>query len=301
MQSSKGSFFERLARKCAQRPGIVIIIWIMLLAIGAALFATIFTKNMTTVTEFTTATDSKKADDLFKERFPQAAYKVENAVITSDTYTADDPEFWAYVDGLYAKVQPLRDSGVVKGVQYYDQALREGLPLMPGMLQQMVDAMELSLDEESTTAQLAQAAANLQASAARIRDVANGLTEDLTASGATARDGMLEAADGAEELAGSLLLGDALQKLHDALAPIAAGATVTEAVLRATVADLRATAPTLRTAADALEATGPGSSARPVLISGLRDTADGLEEIAGLYWLRDGIIKTNNALKPVAN
>lgn len=301
MQSSKGSFFERLARKCAQRPGIVIIIWIMLLAIGAALFATVFTRNMTTVTEFTTDTDSKKADDLFKERFPQAAYKVENAVITSDTYTADDPEFWAYVDGLYAKLQPLRDSGVVKGVQYYDQALREGLPLMPGMLQQMVDAMELALDEESTTADLAQAAANLQASAARIREVANGLTDDLTAAGETAKDGMLEAADGAEELAGSLLLGDALQKLHDALAPIVEEKAMTEAVLRATVADLQGTAPTLRTAADALVASGPGSSARPVLISGLRDTANGLEEVAGLYWLRDGIIKTDNALKPVAN
>ena len=124
MQSRKGSFFERLARKCAQRPWIVVIIWVELLAVGVALFATVFTENMTTVTEFTTDTDSKKADDLFKERFPQAAYKVENAVITSDTYTADDLEFWEYVDGLYARLQPLRDSGVVKGVQYYDQALR---------------------------------------------------------------------------------------------------------------------------------------------------------------------------------
>ena len=159
MRSSKVSFFERLARRCAQRPWHVIIIWVMLLAVGATLFATVFSKNMTTVTEFTTDTDSKKADDLFKERFPQAAYKVENAVITSDTYTADDPEFWAYVDGLYAKLQSLRDSGVVKDVQYYDPALREGLPLMPAMLQQMVDAMELALDEESTSAELAQAAA----------------------------------------------------------------------------------------------------------------------------------------------
>jgi RND superfamily putative drug exporter len=301
MQSGKGSFFERLARKCAQRPWLVIIIWVMLLTIGAALFATVFTKNMTTVTEFTTDTDSKKADDLFKERFPRAAYKVENAVITSNTYTADDPEFWEYVDGLYAKLQPLMDSGVVKGVQYYDQALREGVPLMPGMLQQMVDAMELALSENSTTVQLAQAAANLQASAAHIREVANGLTDNLTASGQIARDGMLEAADGAEELAGSLLLGDALQKLHDALAPIVAEKTIDEAVLHTTVTDLQATAPTLRTAADALEATGPGSSARPVLISGLRDTANGLEEIAGLYWLRDGITKTKNALRPVAD
>ena len=130
-------------------PRLVIIAWVMLLAIGGMLFATVFTKNMTTVTEFTTNTDSKLADDLFKERFPQAAYKVENAVITSDTYTADDKEFWAYVDGLYAKLQPLMDAGIVKDVQYYDPALRKGLPLMPAMLQQMVDAMKLALDEHS--------------------------------------------------------------------------------------------------------------------------------------------------------
>ncbi|MDM7999826.1 MAG: MMPL family transporter [Dehalococcoidia bacterium] len=301
MQAKNSSFFEKLARSCARRPWLTVITWVVLLAIGAALFATVFTKNMTTVTEFTTDTDSKKADDLFKARFPQAAYKVENAVITSNAYTADDREFWAYVDDLYARLQPLRDSGVVKDVQYYDQALREGLPLMPGLLQEMVNAMELALDEESTTAELAQAAADLQASAAHVREVANRLTNDLTASGAEARDGMLEAADGAEELAGSLLLGDALEKLHDALSPIVAEETITEPVLRATAAGLRETAPALRSMADQLETTGPGTPARPILISGLRDTANGLEEVAGLYWLRDGIIKTNDALRPIAD
>ena len=240
------------------------------------------------------------ADELFIERFPRAAYKVENAVITAENLTADDPEFWAYVDGLYAKLQPLMESGIVKGVQYYDPAMREGLPLMPGILQQMVDAIEMALDEESTSAQLAQASADLQAAAARLTEVANGLTQNLTANGQTALDGIYQAADGAEELAGTLLLADALRKLHDALAPIAAGETVSEAALRATVADLQATAPPLRVAADDLDATGPGTSARPELITGLRDTANGLEEIAGLYWLRDGITKTNNALRPIA-
>ncbi len=279
MQSRKGSFFERLARRCAQRPWLVIIIWVMLFAVGATLFATVFSRNMTTVTEFTTDTDSKKADDLFKERFHQAAYKVENAVITSDTYTADDRGVLGLRRWPVCKTAAPHGFGSSQERAVLRPGTPRGAAANAGMLQQMVDAMELALDEESTTAELAQAADNLQASAAHIRDVANGLTHNLTASGATARDGMLQAADGAEELAGSLLLGDALQKLHDALAPIAAGEAVSDAVLRATVTDLRGTAPTLRTAATALEATGPGSSARPVLISGLRDTANGLEEI----------------------
>ncbi len=298
-----GSFFESLARRCARHPWAAIFAWVMLLAMGGALFMTVFSKNMTTVTKFTTNAESKMADELFIERFPQAAYKVENAVITSDTYTADDAEFWAYVDGLYAKLQPLMDSGVVKGVQYYDAALRGGLPLVPPVLQQMVDAIELALNDNATSAQLAQAAAQLQASAASLGEAADGLADNLTAltaAGVDAVNGMVQAVDGARELAGTLLLKDALTKLHNALGPIAAGQSVTEDVLRATVADLQATAPPLRVAADDLEATGPGTSARPQLIAGLRDTANGLEEIAGLYWLREGIARTNSALRPIA-
>ena len=298
--NGNGSFFERLARRCARHPWATVLTWVMLLAIGGGLFAGVLTKNMTTVTKFTTGTESKLADELFIERFPQAAYKVENAVITSNAYTADDAEFWAYVDGLYARLQPLMESGVVKGVQYYDPALREGLPATVGALEQMVDAIELALDENATSAQLAQAAAGLLASADNLTDVANSLSGTLlTATGSTTLDGMLQAIDGSEELAGTLLLRDALGKLQGALAPIADNQTVSEEIIRTTVADLQATAPPLRVAADSLEATGPGTSARPDLIAGLRDTANGLEEVAGLYWLREGIARTNAALRPI--
>ncbi len=298
--NDNGSFFEALARRCASHPWFTVLSWIMLLAIGGGLFVGVLTGNMTTVTKFTTGAESKLADDLFTERFPRAAYKVENAVITAETCTADDPEFWAYVDGLYARLQPLMESGVVKDVQYYDPALREGLPATVVALQQMVDAIELALSEESTSADLARASAALLASADNLAWVAEGFSDRLlTATGATALDGLQQAADGAEELAGTLLLRDALGKLQGALEPMAAGTTVSEDDLRATVADLRATAPPLRVAAAGLEASGPGTSARPELIAGLRDTANGLEEVAGLYWLRDGIARTNAALGPV--
>jgi hypothetical protein len=192
------------------------------------------------------------------------------------------------------------DEEVVKSVQYYDPALREGLPLMPAMLQQMVDAIELVLDEESTDEELAQAADRLQTSAARIREVAQGLTPDLTADGAEAKDGMLRAAGGADELSGSLLIAVALQTLHEALEPIAAGASVSPDALVGTVKLLQDSASSLRNAAAYMEEFGPGTPDRPALISGLRDTASGLEEVAGLYWLRDGTTKTYNALEPMA-
>ncbi len=87
----------------------------MLFAIAVALYLTIFNKNMTTVLRFTTDTDSQMADDLFAREFPLAAYDLENGVISSNRYTADDPEFWAYVDGLWAKLMPLREAGDSQG------------------------------------------------------------------------------------------------------------------------------------------------------------------------------------------
>lgn len=72
----------------------------MLFAIAVGLYLTIFSQNMTTVLRFTTNTDSQMADDLFAREFPQAAYDLENGAISSNRCTADDPEYWAYVDCL---------------------------------------------------------------------------------------------------------------------------------------------------------------------------------------------------------
>ena len=86
-------------------------------------------------------------------------------------------------------------------------------------------------------------------------------------------------------MAGLYWLRDGISKTHNALEPISSGLTIATETCRATVQSLRSTAPELRAAATELERTGPGTvEERPTLISGLRDTANGLEEVAGLYW-----------------
>jgi putative drug exporter of the RND superfamily len=284
VKSNKGSFFEGLARNCANHPWRVVMIWAMLLAIALALFLTIFNKNMTTATEFTTDTDSRKSENLFKQRFPQAGYKQENCVITSNTYTADDPEFWTYVDGLWARLGNLRDREIVKDVQYYDPVLREGVPLVPPVLEQMVAAMQLILEGYPTSEQLLQASDALKASGAELRAAAYAFPADsVTGNGEMGLEGMLQAADGADEIAGTLLLADALQKTYDALLPVTQGAVLTNDVREATVTDLKAMATRLSAAAASLEATGPGTADRPTLVSGLRQFGEQGPMLAAMY------------------
>ncbi len=284
MKSNKGSFFEGLARHCAGHPWRVVIIWTMLLAIALALFLTIFSKNMTTAIQFTTATDSKQSEDLFKNQFPQAGWKQENCVITSDTYTADDPEFWAYVDGLWAKLGDLRDRGVVKDVQYYDRVLREGVPQVPPVLEEMVAAMQLILGGNSTSEQLIAASDHLKAESDQLRAAANSFPADsMTLNGKMGLDGMLQAADGAGEIAGLLLLYDGLQKTYNALLPVTQGAVLAPEVREATVTEMKATAVRLSGMAAYLEATGPGTADRPTLVTGLKQFGEQGPMLAAMY------------------
>ena len=69
---------------------------------------------------------------------------------------------------------------------------------------------------------------------------------------------------------------------------MAAGDPLTDEIRDATTTLLWDTAPELRAAAAELERTGPGTvEERPTLISGLRQAADGLEELAGVYELKN--------------
>ncbi len=273
--TSKSGFFEELARHCARHPWRVTTIWLMLFAVAAGLYLTIFSQNMTTVTTFTTDTDSKMAEDLFAERFPQAAYDLESCVVTSNTYTAETPEYWAYVDGMWARLQPLRDQGIVKDAQYYDPALREGAPLLPPVLEQIIGTIRMITEGDPTSEQLLQTAADLKSSAAGLRAAANGFADDaLTGGGKQARAGMLQAADQIDELSATVLTRDGLQKLYDALLPLSTGEVLTVEAREATVTGLKATAARLGEAAAYLESTGPGSSNRPTLISGLKQFAE---------------------------
>ncbi len=140
----------------------------------------------------------------------------------------------------------------------------------------------------------------LNNAAPELRAAANALAaKPGTSARPTLIAGLRDSANGLEEIAGLYWLRDGLAKTQNALRPIVDNQTVSTDTCRSTASMLNNAAPELRAAANALAAK-PGTSARPTLIAGLRDSANGLEEIAGLYWLRDGLTKTYNALVPMA-
>ncbi len=104
-------------------------------------------------------------------------------------------------------------------------------------------------------------------------------------------DGLRQTADGLEEVGGLYWLHDGLTKSYNALRPMAYGDNITDEIRDTTTTLLWNTAPEMRAAANALEAASPGTSARAELISGIRQSAGGLEELAGLYELKSCIQK----------
>ncbi len=201
-----------------------------------------------------------------------AAYDLESCVVSSNTYTADDPEFWAYIDGLWAKLMPLREQGIVKDAQYYDPALREGVPQVVPVLEEMVAAIQLILGGNATSEQLIAASDHLKATGAQLRAAADSYSDDiLTDGGKQGRAGMRQGADGAGEIAGLLLLYDGLQKTYDALLPVTQGAVLTPEVRDATVLEMKATA--TRLSADGRLPRGHGPRHRRPINPGLRAQA----------------------------
>ncbi len=141
----------------------------------------------------------------------------------------------------------------------------------------------------------------LNNAALELRAAADALaTEPGTSARPTLIAGLRDSANGLEEIAGLYWLRDGLTRTQNALQPIVDNQPVSTDTCRSTALMLNNAAPELRAAANALAAK-PGTSARPTLIAGLRDSANGLEEIAGLYWLRDGLAKTQNALRPIVD
>ncbi len=96
-------------------------------------------------------------------------------------------------------------------------------------------------------------------------------------------------------MAGLYWLREGLTKTGNALQAALAGRDVSHETLEANAQSLQQTAPKVKTAATALTA-GLGTSARPTLIAGLRESADGLVELAavysGLYWMGNALAMT---------
>ncbi len=282
--SNNGGIFASLGRSSARHAKGVIMLWGVLLIIAVVLYLTMFSKNMTTVLKFTTANDSQQAEDIFAERFPFAARSQENVIISSNKYTTDDPEFWAYVDDIYInKLANLREQGVVLDAQYADPVMREWMPLVPDALRDMLGASEAVI-AGAPSEQLLALSDELRAKSDSLRAAAAAFPlEDIAYAG---REGLTQggqAVDGSAEIAGMLILVDSLNKVYDALYPMTQGEYLTKEVRDAKVVEMKAMVARLADMGAYLEATGPGTPDRGQILTGVAQLAEQGPLLAAMY------------------
>lgn len=84
---------ESMSCGCARHPWVTIGIWILIIAIGGTLAFFLLGDALTSETEFTNDPESKRADDLLEEGFPEATAISEIVIARSQSTTVDDPDF----------------------------------------------------------------------------------------------------------------------------------------------------------------------------------------------------------------
>jgi uncharacterized membrane protein YdfJ with MMPL/SSD domain len=110
---------ERLARSSSRHPWRTFAAWAGAIVIALALSIAFLPGNLTTNGHVTGNPESKQAEDLFYERFPQDENAVDELIVVrSPKLTVDDPAFKSFVQGV---VQQADATGVVyRASTYYE-------------------------------------------------------------------------------------------------------------------------------------------------------------------------------------
>ncbi len=103
---------EFLARASSGHPWRTLGIWAAILAAGFALSLTLLGRALTTDIEFTNEPEAKRAQRLIEERLTGPERVTEVFVLGSDRYTAEDPEFRAFVAGVRGRLLALGPEAV---------------------------------------------------------------------------------------------------------------------------------------------------------------------------------------------
>jgi uncharacterized membrane protein YdfJ with MMPL/SSD domain len=117
---------ERVAIWSSRRPGRTVAFWAVALVAAIAITAMFLGDALSGDEEVTSATESRRADELRAERFAEAGGRrapdaSEVVVVRSQDSTVDDPGFEREVEGLSAE---LRRAGATQVTTYYDSGSR---------------------------------------------------------------------------------------------------------------------------------------------------------------------------------
>ena len=98
---------EALARKSANRPWTIIILWVLVLVVSIVLRGALFEDAITTEFAFTSNPDSKRADELLEDRMRGPKGTNEVIIVQSESMTVDDPAYQEFVEGIFGKLVAL--------------------------------------------------------------------------------------------------------------------------------------------------------------------------------------------------
>ena len=126
----KAPFTERVAKACARKPWLVVLLWITIVGGSLAAAAAFMDSSLTTNDTFTNDAESQVGDDLLVERFPEASRVQETMLVLSDL-TTDNPEYREFMDELATDLEGLGDD-IVESTTHFFGLLTEfeaaGLP-----------------------------------------------------------------------------------------------------------------------------------------------------------------------------
>ncbi len=134
---------ERLARLGARRPWLTIAVWIVLLAVAAAVIGQLLGAATTTDLRLSGAYESQRADALLEERLRGPAKSAEIVIVQSPTLTVDDPVFRARVEAVHERIVALGPGTIAGGIDgqplfHYYQAIDPASQLGPEVLQRLL-------------------------------------------------------------------------------------------------------------------------------------------------------------------
>ena len=134
---------ESLARISAQRPWVVIGVWVVLLAIAAALISQFL--GSATTTDFRPAGryESERADSLLEEKLRGPKLLAEIVIVQSPSLTVQDDAFRAKVEAVHGGITALGPETISGGinnspVSHYYQVLDAGPAIPQEQLQQLL-------------------------------------------------------------------------------------------------------------------------------------------------------------------
>ena len=134
---------ESLARISAQRPWVVIGVWVVLLAIAAALISQFLGSATTTDFRLAGRYESERADSLLEEKLRGPKLLAEIVIVQSPSLTVQDDAFRAKVEAVHGGITALGPETISGGinnspVSHYYQVLDAGPAIPQEQLQQLL-------------------------------------------------------------------------------------------------------------------------------------------------------------------